>query len=394
VGRKFFDDGCLTLAGSLTYTTLLALVPLLTIALTLITAFPVFEQFTHGVDDFFAKNVLPPAVAETVTGHIQQFTASAAKLTAAGIVLLGVTAILLMMTIERAFNGIWRVTRPRRLGVRILMYWAVLTLGPLLIGMSLTITSYLVTVSLGFARQIPGAATLVLAAVPVLFTATAFTLVYLVVPNRPVRLVHAVAGGVAAAVMFELMKRGLAFYIARFPSYTLVYGAFAAVPIFLVWVYLSWVVTLLGAVIAALIPDYRLDDKAPTGPGAVFRAALAILRVLVLAQRDSRMPATHAVLEAAGVRREAGQQVLELLAARGWVARVVGERWTLACDPEVVTIAEVYRGLVFDPMQARGHRPDEALEAILERAATGAARSLDAPIRSLAGENAAVSSPR
>lgn len=199
--RRFFDDGCLTLAGSLTYTALLSLVPLLTIALTLITAFPVFEDVTQGVDDFIAKNMLPPAVAKTVTGWIENFTQSAAGLTAAGLVVLAVTAILLMLTIERAFNKIWRVSRPRPLALRILTYGAVLTLGPLLIGISLTITSYLVTVSLGVARHLPGAGTVVLAVVPVVLTAIAFTLAYLIVPNRRVRVVDAAIGGVAAAVL-------------------------------------------------------------------------------------------------------------------------------------------------------------------------------------------------
>jgi membrane protein len=394
VAHRFFADDCATLAASLTYTTLLALVPLLTIALTLVTAFPVFEQFTQGVDEFFAQNVLPPAVAETVTHYIQQFTESATKLTALGILFLAVTAIMLMMTIERAFDGIWRVTRPRRLGTRVLMYWAVLTLGPLLIGMSLTMTSYVVTVSLGFARQIPGAAALVLVAVPALLTAIAFTLVYLVVPNRPVRLVHAAIGGLAAAVMFEAMKRGLAIYIEKSPNYALVYGAFAAVPIFLVWVYLSWVVTLLGAVITALLPDFRLSGEAAAGPGETFRAALEILGVLVAAQRAARTPDTRALLDAAHVRRETGYRVLDELARRGWIARAEGERWTLACDPDVVKVAEVYRGLVFDPAQGRGHRADARFEAFLDRAAAGAERSLDAPIRTLAREDGAPSSPR
>ncbi len=254
--RRFLDDGCLTLAGSLTYTALLALVPLLTIALTIVSAFPVFEEMTRGVDAFIAQTMLPPAVAKTVTGAIEQFTQSAAGLTAAGLLVLGVTAILLMLTIERAFNTIWRVKRPRPLALRVLTYAAVLAFGPLLIGISLTITSYLVTVSLGVVRHVPGAGDLVLAVVPVILTAVAFALVYLIVPNRRIRFADAAVGGIAAAVMFETMKRGFALYIANFPNYRLIYGAFAAVPIFLVWVYLSWVVTLLGAVITALRPDH------------------------------------------------------------------------------------------------------------------------------------------
>jgi membrane protein len=388
VWTRFHDDGCFALAASLTYTALLALVPLLTIALTLITAFPVFQEFMQGVDDFFAKNMLPPAVAKTVTGYVEKFTHSAAGLTAAGIAMLAVAAILLMLTIERAFNQIWRVTRPRPLAVRVLIYWGVLTLGPLLIGISLTITSYLVSASLGVARHVPGGGGFVLATTPVVLTAAAFTLVYLIVPNRPVRLAHAAIGGVAAAVLFEAMKRAFALYIAKFPTYALVYGAFAAVPIFLVWVYLSWVVTLLGAVIAALLPDYGVRRAAhgARDPGAVFRAALDILRVLVRAQRDAQTLDTRRVLGQAGVSTEIGEPVLDRLASRGWAARVVGQRWALTCDPDVVRLADVYEGLVFDAKRGRTGAPDATIDAILERAAAGAASALDAPLRTLAKE--------
>src|SRR5262245_47760967 len=219
VGRRFVEDNCLHLAASLTYTTLLSLVPLLTIALTLVSAFPVFKEFTQGVDDFFAQNVLPPVVAKTVTRYITQFTDRAGRLTAVGVSFLAVTAVMLMLTIERAFNTIWRIRRPRPLVFRILTYWAVLTLGPLLIGVSLTMTSYLVSASLGFAEQVPGGATVLLGLVPVLLAIVAFTLLYFLVPNRSLLLRHAVIGGLAAALMFEMMKRGFALYIAKVPSY-------------------------------------------------------------------------------------------------------------------------------------------------------------------------------
>jgi membrane protein len=383
---RFRDDGCFALAASLTYTVLLALVPLLTIALTLITAFPVFQEFMQGVDEFFAKNMLPPSVAKTVAGYVEKFTHSAAGLTAAGIAMLAVAAILLMLTIERAFNQIWRVMRPRPLAVRVLIYWGVLTLGPLLIGISLTITSYLVSASLGVVRHVPGGGGLVLAATPVVLTAAAFTLLYRIVPNRPVRVIHAAIGGVAAAVLLEATKRAFALYIAKFPTYALVYGAFAAVPIFLVWVYLSWVVTLLGAVIAALLPDYamRRAVHGTRDAAATFRAAVDILRVLVRAQGDARTLDTRRVLGQAGVSAEVGETVLDRLASGGWAARVVGERWALACDPDVVRLADIYERLVFDAKRGRAGAPDPVIDAIVERAAAGAASALDIPLRTLA----------
>jgi membrane protein len=386
VGRRFVDDGCFGLAGSLAYTSLLALVPLLTIALTVVAAFPVFKEFTQGIDGFFAQNMLPPTVAKAVTGYIDQFTENAGRLTAVGVVFLGATAIMLMLTIERSFNAIWRVQRLRPLVVRVLVYWGVLTLGPLLIGVSLTATSYLVSASLGYARQVPGGAALLLALVPLALTAVAFTLVYLVVPNRAIELKHAAVGGVAAAVMFELMKRGFALYIGKVPSYTLVYGAFATVPIFLIWIYLSWVVTLLGAVIAASLPDFHvLRDAAAARPGKRFRDALEILRVLIRAQAAARTPRTREVVAEAHVPRDAAERLLEELLAAGWIARVVGDRWTLACDPNQVTIAQVYERLVFAGAGA-GDGADALLDGVMERAAASAGRAISAPLRTLVDE--------
>ncbi len=385
VGRRFFDDGCFSLAGGLAYTSLLALVPLVTIALTVVTAFPVFREFVLGVDAFVAQQMLPPTVARAVTGYINQFAENAGRLTAVGVVFLGVTAIMLMVTIETALNGIWRVQRPRPVVVRVLVYWGVLTLGPLLIGVSLTATSYLVSASLGFAGQVPGGAALVLGVVPLALSAVAFTLVYLVVPNRRVELRHAAVGGCVAAVMFELMKRGFAFYIGKVPSYTLVYGAFATIPIFLLWIYLSWVVTLLGAVIAAALPDLHvLRDRTGAPAGAQFRDALEILRALVRAQAGGRTPRTREVIVEARVTRESGERLLEELAAAGWAARVVGDRWTLTCNPDTVTIAQVYERLVFASSGASPGAADAMPDRVMARAAAAAGAALGAPLRTLA----------
>lgn len=393
VFRQFFEDGGFTLAGSLTYTALLALVPLITVALTLVTAFPVFDEFIQGVDVFLARHMLPPAVAKTVTGAIEQFTQNAAGLTAVGLVALGGTAILLMLSIEGAFDRIWRVSRPRPLGLRLLTYWALIVLGPLLIGVSLTITSYLVTVSLGMARHVPGAGTALLAAVPFALSAIAFTLLYLIVPNRRVRVGHAAVGGAVAAALFEATKRGFAFYVANFPNYGVIYGAFAAVPIFLVWVYLCWVVTLLGAIVVALLPDFSLARAwAREGHAAEFRAALAILRVLLRRQDAAHAPDTRTLLAQAGVPGELGERVLHPLAAAGWLVQGARRRWSLACDPERVRLADVYRALVFDARGDCGEGTPPAIAAILERAASGAAAALDAPLRTLADEPV-VSSP-
>ena len=255
VARRFHEDRCLELASSLAFITVLALVPLITVALTLISAFPVSASLVEHINAFVADHVLPGKFGEVIAGYVEQFISNAAKLTVLGIAFLAGTAIALMYTIERTFNSIWRVRRQRRAGRRLVMYVAILTIGPVLIGLSLSITSYVVSVSLGLTAGVPGASDAILWMAPLLLTVAAFALLYFAVPGTAVEPRHALVGGVVAGALFELMKRGFAFYVSQVPTYTMVYGAFATVPLFLLWIYLSWVVTALGAVVTALLPD-------------------------------------------------------------------------------------------------------------------------------------------
>src|SRR3989441_1975336 len=178
VFRRFNQDRCLQIASSLTFTTLLALVPLVTITLGLMAAFPVFSGLGEHIHAFLLANMLPEKAGKVVTAYIEQFSGQAGRLTALGTALLAVTAFLVMFTIERAFNSIWRVSRPRPVGQRILVYWATLTLGPVLIGASLSMTSYIVSASLGLSRQIPFVGSAILGFVPFVLTCAAFTLLY------------------------------------------------------------------------------------------------------------------------------------------------------------------------------------------------------------------------
>jgi membrane protein len=290
VWRRFQADRCLQIASSLTFTTLLALVPIITVMLTLMSAFPFFSDMTGKTEKFFVKNMLPESVAAIAT-YTAQFTENAGKLTVVGIVFLFVTSIIVLMTIERALNEIWRVPRPRSVVQRVFIYWALLTVGPILVGGSLSLTSWVVGLSLGLVEEIPLAAMAVLNIVPVLLTGVACTLLYLTLPNRRVLLRDAALGGFLAAMGFECMKRGFAIYITQFATYKLVYGAFASLPIFLLWIYLSWVVVLAGAVVAAAAPEWR--ERASQGepaPGAVFIDALYLLKLLWQAPRREEQP--------------------------------------------------------------------------------------------------------
>jgi membrane protein len=345
---RFTEDHCLEVAGSLTYTTLLSLVPLLTVALAVVTAFPVFGNFTSGVDDWLARNVLPAQISSAITKYLAQFAEKAAQLTAVGIVFLAVTALLMMLTIDQALNGIFRVHRERSIAQRLLIYWAVLTLGPILIGVSLTMTSYLVSISLGLAKGVPLVGELLLLLVPILLTSAAITLLYLWVPNRRVHLRHAVIGGLLAGILFELMKRGFGFYVTRFPTYTAVYGAFAAVPIFLVWLYFSWVVVLLGATVTALLPGYYRSDRRGGAAGQQFYDALSLLDRLMQAQRSGEAPPLAQLARDLRLAPEMCERLLARMEKAGWVAQAGGERWVLARDAGSLAATDVYRLFVLD----------------------------------------------
>jgi membrane protein len=346
-------------AGSLTFTTLLSLVPLVTIALGLFAAFPIFEDAKHAIENFLLQNLLPRQASAIVGEYVLGFADSAAKLTTAGLATLAITAAALMQTIFNTFDAIWRVPRPRPLGRRILIYWSTVTLGPVLIGSGLAITSYLVSRSLGW---LPGAEWLtqtVLGLVPVVLTFFAFTLLYVAVPNSDVQLRHAAIGGTAAALGFELMKHLFALFISRFPTYHLIYGTFAAIPIFLVWIYLSWMVTLLGALIAATwaLRGQERADLRPW-PGARFAEAMRVLALLTRSRDKGGATSrqVRAVLRTAFSEAEA---LLDELRMAQWIGRMEtpeGEtRWVLICDPDTVRVADVFRRFAFDAARAR-HR--------------------------------------
>ncbi|HSC97011.1 MAG TPA: YihY family inner membrane protein [Burkholderiales bacterium] len=364
VWRRFREERCVQIAASLTFTALLAIVPIITVALTLISAFPVFRELLQHVERFVVGNMLPESAA-ALAGYAEQFADNAARLTAVGIAFLFVTAIIVLMTIDRAFNQIWRVPRPRSTVQRVFIYWALLTVGPPFIGASLSLTSWLVSQSLGLVEDMPLAAEVMLDVVPVVLTACAFTLAYITIPNRRVLVRDALTGGVLAAVAFEGMKHGFAYYIAQFPTYKLVYGAFASVPIFLLWIYLSWVVVLLGAVAAAVMPEWReRAAQVEAAPGMQFLDALQILRVLWEAYHRGEVVTVmhlHGVVKLPIDRIEA---VLEAMSAAHWTARVANG-WAMIKDAAEITVSDVYRLLVFRPgAELPARRSGQALDRL------------------------------
>ena len=245
--RQFNEDGCRQSAAALTYTTLFAIVPVMTVSFAVLSSVPALKdkgtQFQTWAFEYFV-----PSAGNMLLDHLQSFAKQAANLTGLGIVFLVVTSILMLSTVEQTLNRIWKVQTPRKGLTSLLMYWAVLSLGPICLGLGLAISSYLTSQAI-FSDTVSylGGVRLWLSLLPFLFTTAMLTLMYTVVPNTNVPLRQGILGAACAALLFELAKSAFAFFIRQTPSYEVVYGAFAAVPVFLLWVYISWIIVLGGA---------------------------------------------------------------------------------------------------------------------------------------------------
>jgi membrane protein len=218
-------------------------------------------------------------------------------------------------------------------------------------------------------------------------TWAAFTLLYYVVPNRAVKPRHALAGGLVAAFVFELMKRSFAFYVAQIPTYTLVYGAFAVIPIFLLWIYFSWVVIVIGALITALAPDFAVLRDTAARAAVGFRDALATLLVLARAQQGPGLLDLRSVARAASLTVDQAELLLERMAGRGWVARSGGEQYAMVCDKERLLVADVYREFVLDDTGFSNRPYGEVLQRVMQQFAARADETLNLSLgRLLEGE--------
>jgi membrane protein len=368
--RRLREEMLPQVAGSLTFTTTLALVPLLTIVLAIFTTFPIFGQLRTALETYFAQALMPKAISNTIIANLTQFADKAKGLSLLGALLLFVTATTMMSTIERVFNRIWRVRRPRPLMQRMLVYWALITLGPLLFGLSISLTSQLFTATGGVTKAVPLIGSVLSTVASVALTTGAYTLLYVAVPNRYVDWRDALWGALAAAVAFELAKRLFALFIRQFPTYAIIYGALAALPLFLLWMYLSWLITLLGALVAAALPTVKHERwwHVPA-PGGAFIDAMAVLKVLHGGAHatGSALVAIAAIRAHTRIGDDELGRLLEQMAAAGWVGRVQAEApaggfgalarapadaWVLLADADALRVADVYRLFVFGGAQA------------------------------------------
>ncbi len=257
---RFKEDRIIFYSGYLSYVTLLSMVPLLAVTFSAFSLFPVFQEWRGELEAFVFKNFVP-TLGEAIQGHFVRFIENATKMTPVGLVILILLALLLIYSIDHTLNHIWRVRKNRRLIVSFSIYWVVLTLGPVLIGTSLLTTSYLLSLT-GFEENtLLAVRKLFLELLPYLASFSSFLLLYLVVPNTSVHFWSALSGAMIAAILFELSKSAFALYFTHFPVYQAIYGALAIIPLLFIWVYVSWIVVLVGAQVAASLDGFLMAQR-------------------------------------------------------------------------------------------------------------------------------------
>jgi membrane protein len=366
--NRLDEDRLPQVAGSLTFTTVLSLVPVITVALAIFSAFPLFSTFRSALEDYLVQNMLPSTgVASTIMGYLNQFASKSARLSAVGGAALIVTSAMTIATIEQAFNQIWRVKKARPVVHRVLVYWAIITLGPLLIGISITLTTYFASLINVAVDGFPLIASTFSVITSVFLGTVAFTALYMLIPNQQVDWRDAFWGGLMASIVIEIAKKLFTLYIIKLPTYTVVYGALAVLPIFLLWVYIMWMITLIGAVIAAALPVVRHERWwHVAAPGSEFVDAMIILKLLRDARLGSELASVDLSLLRAKTRlgHEELQAIMHRMVEAGWVGAIRDdqgkksmwkrrsesnlESWVLLANPDMLRISDIYRMFVFD----------------------------------------------
>ena len=378
--ERFREDRLGLTASRLTFTTTIALVPLITVALAVFTAFPMFAKFQDVLQKWLVESLVPDNIARQVLGYLNQFAGKASKLGVAGLAVLLGSALALIFTIDRTLNSIWRVRARRPFGQRVLIYWAAITLGPLVLGASLSMTSYALSASKGVVGAMPGGVSLLLDVLQFLLVAGGMAAMFHYVPNTFVRWGHAWMGGLFVSACMEVAKKLLALYLSQMPTYSAVYGAFATLPILLVWIYMAWVIVLLGAALTAYVPSLIAGiPRRRSGIGWQFQLALEVLRELdkAIAQpekgRTMAQLCTTLLIDAQRV-----EPVVEALTAIDWIGQLneadnygAEARFVLLAQPDHVTLEPLMQSLLLprsaatEKLWGHAHWPMITLRAVL-----------------------------
>lgn len=339
-------------ASSLTLTTVLSIVPLLAVALAMFAAFPLFSEYREAFEKLLIKNLLPSEFNTSILRYLRQFATKAAGLTAFGLAGLASSALLMIFTIDAALNSIFNVRDQRPIGQRVLIYWALITLGPVMLGASLTLTSYFTSISLVGVPQ-GGFPAWGVGLTQIALTGVTLAVLYVYVPYRKVQWHDALIGGFTVALVSQLVKEGFSLFVAS-GTVTSIYGAFSALPVFLIWVYLSWLLALFGAAITATLPmlrSMRFADEVKVGNG--FVTAVALLRELMVARASDQPEVKLAALARTVISfPEETERLLRQLESRGYVAELAGDyvdHWMLLADPASTNLVGAFEVLAIDP---------------------------------------------
>lgn len=388
--RRFCADRGLQVASELSYTTLLSIVPLMAVVFGLMAAFPSFGNVRERIQGFIFENFVP-AAGEVIEEYLMTFTGNASKITGVGVVFLIVTALMMMATIDRSFNAIWQVREKRNPLASFTVYWAVLTLVPLLFGASMVVTG---EVHVGSASWLSDAAatfereTRNLNLMPFLATTMAFLMLYVVVPNRRVPLLHAVLGAFFAALLFEGAKMGFTLYVSSFHTLTNIYGTLATVPIFLIWIFVSWVVALLGAEFTRSLSTFKADELNQSGqhPGGDFACAYRLLGHLWRAQLEGKGMNMHELLDREpALPEDRLLDIMDEFSKAGLVQATRERSWMLARDLGELTLSDLYSLLPFAVrVLPRSRDPwDRSLHQVLDVAVNNLRAHMDVPLKDL-----------
>jgi len=355
VSQRISEQQLPQVAASLTFTTVLSLVPLATVVLAIFTAFPMFDRLQMSLQGYLIDSFFPETLSETILTYVTQFSDKAKGLTAIGIVFLVITALTTMFTVDRVFNQIWNVKRQRSTINKVVLYWAVLSLAPVLIALSISVSTALIGETMSGVNPLLGGMFPVLNVIPLTLTVLAFAFIYRAIPNRAVHWKDALIGGLLAAVLFEISKRAFAAYITHFPSYTALYGALAAFPIFLLWIYVGWIIVLLGASTVAALPVARTGYwNQGNRPGERWLQGLSVLVELEKSRQQEKPGMTMEELRVfAKVPPDRLDEILNQLIEHGVIGLLAivrgDDRFALICDPANISAEVVAKALWYDP---------------------------------------------
>lgn len=385
--EHFIDDGCMGRAAELTYTSLLSLVPLMAVSFAIFAAFPLFKTLSGEVQNFIFNHFVATS-GEVIQAYLQRFLAQATNLSAIGFLFLLITAILMMYNMEQAFNAIWHVKIQRRGISAFLLYWAILTLAPIMLGLSLLLSSYLGSIAL-VTKVITtlGLTKAMLTILPFCLTTLFFALLYIAVPNCKVPIRQGLIGALVAAVLFEIAKLGFALYVLNFPTYTLLYGALATIPVFLLWIYICWVIILFGAVLTYVLSvdhQYRSDHKLDGFThcyrwlGYFWQAmkkgqALSLPKLVAMDNDGYAVPP---------------EQQLELMSKLQLIQPTQNGRYVLSRDLSQLTLADLHRILPWrlpqsDELEHSDNEPEQALYQIVRNVTDINKPMMNVPLKAL-----------